>query len=333
MKFSIVVPVYNVAAFLAECLDSLRAQTCTDWEALCVDDGSTDDSGRILDAYAVQDRRIRVIHQVNAGVSAARNAGLEAATGDWLMFVDGDDVLPVDVLVRYEELISHHPHDVYFMNRPMRFEESPSEVCEGDGHIVSSSARGADMLKLENRLPGFPFVRLLRRSLFGTMRFPVGVPMMEDYLTLFDNLAVPARFAQVDLRSYCYRERGGSASHSFPVGRARSIFEIYSRVYDIMRDRLGVSAEDSTWYFNQDRAAIQFYFYEALRSESRENMVAVAQMLSSLQKKVGRTLVNRFAQLRIWLLRTFRCRFGFGLIRCYEFFYRAIAARFRASLV
>lgn len=89
--FSIVIPIYNVAPYLGECLDSLLAQTCPDWEALCVDDGSTDGSGAILDAYAEKDSRIRVFHQANGGVSSARNHALEKVQGEWLGFLDSDD--------------------------------------------------------------------------------------------------------------------------------------------------------------------------------------------------------------------------------------------------
>lgn len=78
---SIIIPVYNVAPYLRECLDSVLAQTLGDWECICVDDGSTDGSGAILDEYAAMETRFRVIHQANAGVAGARNRGLNAARG------------------------------------------------------------------------------------------------------------------------------------------------------------------------------------------------------------------------------------------------------------
>lgn len=90
-KVSVIVPVYNVAAFLPRCLDSLLAQTLREIEIVCVDDGSTDGSGALLDGYAAKDGRVRVIHQSNAGAGPARNAGLDAATGDYLFFCDPDD--------------------------------------------------------------------------------------------------------------------------------------------------------------------------------------------------------------------------------------------------
>ena len=83
-KFSIIIPVYNVAPYLRECLDSVLAQTLTDWEAICVDDGSTDGSGAILDEYAARDQRFRIIHQPNSGVSAARNVALDMVRREWI---------------------------------------------------------------------------------------------------------------------------------------------------------------------------------------------------------------------------------------------------------
>ena len=91
--FSIIIPVYNVAPYLRECLDSVLAQTFSDWECLCVDDGSTDESGAIIDEYAQKDPRFRVFHKKNGGVSSARNLALDNVKGEWIGFLDGDDVL------------------------------------------------------------------------------------------------------------------------------------------------------------------------------------------------------------------------------------------------
>lgn len=88
---SIIVPVYNVERYLRECLDSIAQLKAFSWEAILIDDGSTDSSGTICDEYAKREPRFRAIHQKNAGVSAARNAGLEAAKGEWIWFVDSDD--------------------------------------------------------------------------------------------------------------------------------------------------------------------------------------------------------------------------------------------------
>ena len=96
-KITIIVPVYNVERYLRRCLDSIAAQTFTDWECILIDDGSPDTSGTICDEYAANDGRFRVIHQENRGVSAARNAGLDAARGEWIAFVDSDDWVEPDM--------------------------------------------------------------------------------------------------------------------------------------------------------------------------------------------------------------------------------------------
>ncbi len=90
-KISIIIPVYKVEKYLRRCLDSIVAQTFTDWECILIDDGSPDNSGKICDEYAANDERFRVFHQENQGVSAARNKGLDEAKGEWITFVDSDD--------------------------------------------------------------------------------------------------------------------------------------------------------------------------------------------------------------------------------------------------
>lgn len=93
MKISVIVPVYNVEEFLEQCLESIVSQTYTDLEIILVNDGSTDQSAKICDDFAKRDTRVKVIHQINGGVSSARNTGIKAATGDYITFVDSDDWL------------------------------------------------------------------------------------------------------------------------------------------------------------------------------------------------------------------------------------------------
>ena len=93
MFLSIIIPVYKVEPYLRECLDSIATSPLQCWEAILIDDGSPDGCPQICDEYAAKDKRFRVIHQKNAGVAAARNAGLDVAQGQWCWFVDSDDVV------------------------------------------------------------------------------------------------------------------------------------------------------------------------------------------------------------------------------------------------
>lgn len=113
--FSIIMPVYNHAAYLEQAVRSVLDQTCGDWELIIVDDGSTDGSGELADRLADTDGRIRVIHQANAGPSAARNAALAVARGPWLTYLDSDDLLLSDALDNYRRFIQDHP-DVRFIH-------------------------------------------------------------------------------------------------------------------------------------------------------------------------------------------------------------------------
>ena len=92
-RISVIIPVYNTEAYLKRCLDSLLGQSFPDWEAVCVDDGSTDASPAILDGYASRDRRFRVIHKQNEGASAARNTALTLVRGEYTLLMDSDDFL------------------------------------------------------------------------------------------------------------------------------------------------------------------------------------------------------------------------------------------------
>ncbi len=98
MRLSIIIPVYNVEPYLRECLDSVLQQTFSDWEAVCVDDGSTDGSAGILQEYASRDNRIKVITKPNGGLSSARNTGLNNAIGDYILFLDSDDWIEPNTL-------------------------------------------------------------------------------------------------------------------------------------------------------------------------------------------------------------------------------------------
>ena len=116
---SIIVPVYNTARWLPRCLDSIQNQTFTDWECILSDDGSTDESGVICDEYAAKDPRFRVIHKENGGVSSARNAGLEAARAEILIFADADDAIAPDLLESAATLLKNEPDAMVFWGLTM----------------------------------------------------------------------------------------------------------------------------------------------------------------------------------------------------------------------
>ncbi len=157
-KLSVIVPVYNVQNYLRQCLTSLTGQSWQELEIVCVDDGSTDQSGAILREFQERDQRIRCIRQENQGLSGARNTGMAAATGEWVSFVDSDDWLEVDA---YEHLLTACTDDVdlvlFDFFRDSSTKSVPSQWLNDSRQIV-----GEELEKLRLRLVG-PLGEELRR--------------------------------------------------------------------------------------------------------------------------------------------------------------------------
>lgn len=127
IKYSVIIPVYNVEKYLKQCVNSILAQTEKDFEMILVDDGSTDNSGRICDEYADADDKISVIHQKNGGLSAARNSGINIAVGEYLVFLDADDYLDIGALEHLSRVIGTHNYDV-IVNRADRYDEKEERI-------------------------------------------------------------------------------------------------------------------------------------------------------------------------------------------------------------
>lgn len=162
MKFSVIIPVYNVESYLQACLDTVLNQTFEDWEAICVNDGSTDNSATLLEEYGYKDGRFKIVNQPNGGLSAARNTGLKAATGEYVLFLDSDDWLEGYALERVSESLTDEDM-LCFSGR--RFFEKESRYHEADQLQPRSYATGMDYYN-ENALSvrDFAFVCVVLRA-------------------------------------------------------------------------------------------------------------------------------------------------------------------------
>ena len=213
MRFSVVIPVHDATPFLSDCLDSLLGQTHSDWEAVCVDDGSTDGSGRILDEYAARDVRFRVVHQANGGEGAARNAGLDLVRGEWVYFLDADDLLGRRTLEICAEGARFCPAAdlVTVVGRPFGEREVLRWTESGQG----PSFRTED---LRNQVGGEIYrtpvwACAIRAELIGDLRF--GALKIGADRVFMTALLGKAHFAAVsDYVGYGYRQRAASESHA-----------------------------------------------------------------------------------------------------------------------
>ncbi len=205
-KISIIVPVYNVEQYLLRCIDSILAQTFTDFEVLLVDDGSKDRSGAICDEYAAKDRRVRVFHKPNGGVSSARNVGLENARGEWIGFVDSDDYVKEDFLAAFfkqrqdADMLSQGFYSPNWMNKSAMTISEKDEIIDGDS-LASFVLRMTKTLQI-----GYLWCKLFRRQIIEkySIRFEESVCHMEDRLFVYNYLSHSNRVINSSYDGYVY---------------------------------------------------------------------------------------------------------------------------------
>lgn len=185
-ELSIIIPVYKVELYLKPCLDSVLAQTFTDWELILVDDGSPDNSGRICDEYAAKDSRIRVIHKSNGGVAAARNAALNITRGRYITFVDSDDEYGTDTTLEENMAILKADPSIDFLQYPYIYVDGiGNHVSAVPGQLLKSKADVLNFM-LDDRITGYLWTKIFRADLFDGMRFPENVIITEDMHLLID---------------------------------------------------------------------------------------------------------------------------------------------------
>lgn len=212
---SVIVPVYRVEKYLPACIDSILNQTFTDFELILVDDGSPDRCPEICDETAKRDARVRAIHQANQGLSAARNAGIEAAHGAWLSFVDSDDFLAPDFLETLHDVAVRAGADCAVCGICLT-----DEAGQKIGQLLSVAdgvRTGRSILETLCRASEIPYLvawnKLYRRDVFQTLRYPVGMQNEDTYLAaeLFDTVQT---VICVSKPMYFYRQRADSIMHT-----------------------------------------------------------------------------------------------------------------------
>ena len=250
VEISIVVPVYKGIRFLREALDSVKVQTFTDWECLCVDDGSKDGSGALLDEIAATDPRIRVFHRENGGTSVARNFALSQAKGRYVAFLDEDDVYHPQLLDTLHVAAERTGADVTGCEfaefdetfRPDFATQAPDET----------QWRVADRMRLRewvcdyyNGVPFEVWRNLYRRRAVADHAFRPGVRVEQDLLWHYALLPRIEKYVRIPWAGYGWR-RNSSGGYLHPDADSLvSLVESSQEVVDAVRDGLGLSAPQS----------------------------------------------------------------------------------------
>lgn len=219
---SVIVPVYNVEDYLDQCLESIVGQSYRHLEILVVDDGSTDGSGNKCDLWAERDERIRVIHQPNGGLSAARNTALDAMTGEWVIMVDSDDVLHPDAASVLLDTIQREKADIVIGDYTIVEEhETPQWPVADKKSICNTYSQEQALLAVfyQRRLTHSAWARIYHASLFGDIRYPVG-RLYEDLAIIYPLLKKCDKVVKIDKVVYGYRQRESSILGNFSPRRA-----------------------------------------------------------------------------------------------------------------
>ena len=220
---SVIVPVYRVERYLDRCLQSITEQTYRNLEIILVDDGSPDCSGAICDAWAAKDSRIRVIHKDNAGAGAARNTGLDVATGDIVSMIDSDDYLEVHM---YEHLLSLMAEDVDIAECDICWTEQDDLPMEDGSQAMIRVENRENAMRLHIRDEIFcqtPPNKLYRRDAIGNIRFPEGNLIDDEFFT-YKVIGNARKLVRSSACMYAYRQQPGSAMHkAFSIRRLQGL--------------------------------------------------------------------------------------------------------------
>ena len=236
---SVIVPIYNVEKYLAKCIDSIIEQSYDNLEIILVDDGSPDRCPQICDTYAKKDSRIRVVHRKNGGLSAARNNGIDIASGDYIMFVDSDDYInPLMVEILYNNLKEKNA-DMSICNVETFTEEYEAvhNIRKGNKTIKKGVVKGKEILQKKlfeenNWVWVVAWNKLYKKALFDDVRYPEH-KIHEDEYVIHSLLLQCDRVSCVDGALYYYLVRNDSITgRKYTINRLDKVEAVFKRAHD-----------------------------------------------------------------------------------------------------
>lgn len=320
---SIVVPVYQVEAYLERCVESLRAQTYTNLEIILVDDGSPDRCPAVCDVYAEKDKRIRVIHQKNAGLSGARNAGIDIARGEYLAFVDSDDYVAPDFIQSLYDVLQETGCAIgqcrfsYVQGEPLKSEPGSSfRIYRGESlmeQLYGPEEEATYFVVAWNKL--------YRRELFEQIRYPAG-RIHEDEATTYRLFHEGKKLAFLDRALYgYYTENAGSITSGFSRKRLQWLDAHEERI--VFLEEHGYEKLLPRAYRKLCDACITFYF------RCTDDVKDAPQIRKELKTRLRQYERQGAGRIRSLPLKT---RIGYKLFELSPAVYARILKRMQESL-
>ena len=278
---SVIVPVYNVSKYLDRCMQSLVDQTYRNLEIILVDDGSTDNSGVLCDLWAEKDSRIRVIHRKNNGLSQARNTGLDAATGEYITFVDSDDILsPHLCQVLYNSMGGSA--DISICDAEHIFEDKPYAFSVTDRQVIMTAQEAIHQLWYQKSFLPSAWGKLYRRELFEDNQFTVG-RIFEDIDIMHELFFDAKRIVYNRSRLYGYVHRAGSITTKAFCPRDLDILLVADKILTFTEDKPQLRSAAEAYSVT---AALRVYLNAPQTEEFTQGIRLSQQLLDWYGKKV-----------------------------------------------
>ncbi len=256
---SVIITVFNLEKYIVECIDSVISQTYRNLEIIVVDDGSADSGYEKICKFAEKDDRIKPFTKANGGVSSARNVGLDVMSGDYVMFVDGDDLLAADAI---EECLRYIRADVETDIVSFACEKFYDDIKNNDDHSVTES----ETLSHEEYLhtiargdfdSGIVCAKLYRSCIWDDLRFPEGITREDEYINA-DVYCLARKAVRMSRKMYYYRMREGSIIHTESEESRRNTLEAFSHRIDVLCNG---SKDDNLYKFRYIEAIMDLYPY------------------------------------------------------------------------
>lgn len=269
LKISVIVPVYNVELYIKQCISSLLNQTYHNIELILVDDGSTDDSGKICDDFAALDNRVIVVHQENKGVSGARNNGISYATGTYLCLVDSDDWLDTDYFSKVAPILVDEQPDVLLNNIIFDYKDGGSAYTSGNDKVSFLNKENTLSLLVENKIVKWGVSAVFyNRAKFADCKFNNEIAYGEDLLFKYKLISCSTgKIIHQPIAKYHYRIREGSACTGYKI--AKKIDDL--KVLEYIMETSEGNISDLTFRKQYIPKLINYMYESTLSEDSADN--------------------------------------------------------------
>ena len=297
-KISIIIPIYNVDKYLSACIETVIHQTYQNLEIILVNDGSTDACPQICDDYAAKDQRIIVIHKKNGGLSDARNAGMKLATGDYISFVDSDDLLSLDFYQNLLNALTRNDADIaecgfFKFGKDIEFNIEVADTENADAEIFNTET--ALELLIKDYVNPMVWNKLYRKEVLKDLEFPVG-KIHEDVFWTYRVVGNAKKIVKIKNKMYGYRQQLDSIS-----GKKYSLLRLYA--VEALEERIEYMKDN---FPQLEYLAIYTYCFSAMSHYHMIDKYSEIDPQKNYRKKIRQSIknYNKYKVVEKWNLKT-----------------------------